>query len=128
MQRDELRQPLRRRGAFEKLWAMRPSALPAASSAALVFLSLITVWLVETPYPYAGEPIVTVSIPPVEELKTASIDKASDAEPGANKPAEEPADSFDDQKVEILEAEPQETVETQTAIIVSPRRSLKPAA
>jgi uncharacterized protein len=123
MRRDELRQPLRKRGAFEKLWAKRPSALLAASLATALFLSLVAAFLTLTPYPYAGEPIVTVRIPPVEELKTASIDKA----PEAPAEAEEPADSGEAQKVEILEAEPQETVETETAIIVSPRRSLKPA-
>jgi polysaccharide deacetylase 2 family uncharacterized protein YibQ len=129
MRRDELRQPLRRRGAFEKLWAKRPSALIAASLATLMILSLVALWLVRTPYPYAGEPIVTLRIPPVEELKTASIDKAPEVESKAGKPPEpeEPADSGDRQKVEILEAEPQETVETDAAIIVSPRRSLKPA-
>lgn len=123
MRRDELRQPLRRRGAFEKLWAMRPSALTAASLAMVLFLALMASWLARTPYPYAGEPIVSVRIPPVEDLKTAAIDKAPEA-PAA---AEEPADRGETQKVEILEAEPQETVETDAAIIVSPRRSLKPA-
>jgi uncharacterized protein len=129
MWRDELRQPLRQRGALEKLWAMRPSALTVASLAMLLLLSLVAVWLVRTPYPYAGEPIVVVKIPPVEELTTATIDKAPEAETKADKPAEpeEPADSGDRQKLEILEAQPQETVETDAAIIVSPRRSLKPA-
>ena len=45
MQRNELRQPLRRRGAFEKLWAKRPSALPAASLATALLLTLFAVWL-----------------------------------------------------------------------------------
>jgi polysaccharide deacetylase 2 family uncharacterized protein YibQ len=132
MWRDELRQPLRRRGAFEKLWAMRPSALPAATLSTLLVLALVVAWLIRTPYPYAGEPIVTVSIPPVEELTTSAVDKAPEAEAKADKPAEtvepeDPADTSDKQKLEILEAQPQETVETDTAIIVSPRRSLKPA-
>lgn len=129
MLRDELRQPLRRRGTFEKLWALRPSALAAASLAAPVIVAAIGVCLVRTPYPYAGEPIVTVSIPPVEELKTSSIDKAPEVEAKADKPAEaeEQTDSADRQKLEILQAAPQETVETDAAIIVSPRRSLKPA-
>jgi polysaccharide deacetylase 2 family uncharacterized protein YibQ len=129
MRRDELRQPLRRRGALEKLWEMRPSALTAASLATVLLLGLVAVWLVRTPHPFAGEPIVTVMIPPVEELKTSSIDKAPEAPAEADKPAEaeDPADAGERHKVEILEAEPQETVETDSAIIVSPRRSLKPA-
>jgi polysaccharide deacetylase 2 family uncharacterized protein YibQ len=129
MRRDELRQPLRRRGATEKLWAKRPSALLAASLATALLLALLAVWLIRTPYPFAGEPIVTVRIPPAEELKTASTDKAPDpeAQPDKSVEPEEPAEEDDRRKVEILEATPQETVETEAAIIVSPRRSLKPA-
>jgi uncharacterized protein len=129
MRPDELRQPLRRRGAFEKLWAKRPSALTAAALAGALLLTLLAVWLIRTPYPYAGEPVVTVRIPPVEELKTASIDKVREAEAEPPDPAmsEESAESDDRQKVAILEATPQETVETEAAIIVTPRRSLKAA-
>lgn len=129
MRRDELRQPLKRRGAFEKLWAGRPSALTLAASAAALLLTLLAFWLVHTPYPFAGEPVVTLRIPPVvEEIKTGSIDKAPEAEPDKAGEAEEPAeDAGERRKVEILEATPQETVETEAAIIVSPRRSLKPA-
>ena len=123
MRRNELRQPLRRRGAFEKLWAKRPSALLAASIATILLLSLGTLWLIRTPYPFAGEPVVMVKIPPVEELQTASTDPAPEV---ASEPAEKPEDS-DRQKIEILESTPQETVETEAAIIVSPRRTLKPA-
>lgn len=129
MRRDELRQPLKRRGAFEKLWAKRPTALMATSLTTALLLTLFAFWLIRTPHPFAGEPIVTVSIPPVEELKTASIDKAPEAEASAEKQAEaeEPVDTDETRKIEILEATPQETVETEAAIIVSPRRSLKPA-
>ncbi len=123
MRQNELRQPLRKRGAFEKLWAKRPSALLAASLATALFLSLGTLWLIRTPYPYAGEPVVVVKIPPVEELQTASTDPAPEV---AAEPAEQPEDN-DRQKIEILESTPQETVETEAAIIVSPRRTLKPA-
>ncbi len=124
MRRNELRQPLRRRGAFEKLWAKRPSALLAASLATALLLSLGALWLIRTPYPYAGEPVVMVKIPPVE-IMTASTTPAPEPE-AETEPAEKPDDS-DRQKVEILESTPQETVETEAAIIVSPRRSLKPA-
>jgi len=129
MRRDELRQPLRKRGAFEKLWAKRPSALAAAMLVSALLLTALAVWLIRTPYPFAGEPILTVRIPAVEEVITASIDKAPEASAEADKPGEpeESADRGDEQKIEILEATPQETVETEAAIIVSPRRSLKPA-
>lgn len=123
MRRNELRQPLRRRGAWERFWAKRPSALFAASLATVFLLSLSALWLIRTPYPYAGEPVVMVKIPPVEELQTASTSRAPEVEA---EPAEKPEDS-DRQKIEILESTPQETVETEAAIIVSPRRTLKPA-
>src|SRR6185295_15364341 len=79
IRRDELRQPLRRRGAWEKLWAKRPSALFATSLATALGLVALAFWLALSPYPFAGEPIVIVEIPPVkvEELATASIDQAS---------------------------------------------------
>ena len=123
MRRNELRQPLRKRGAFEKLWAKRPSALLAASLVTALLLSFGTLWLIRIPYPYAGEPVVMVKIPPVEELHTASTEPAPEV---AAEPAETPEDS-DRQKIEILESTPQETIETEAAIIVSPRRTLKPA-
>ena len=128
MRANELRQPLRKRGAFEKLWAKRPSALLAASVATALLLTLAALWLIRTPYPYAGEPVVMVKIPPLEVM-TASTDKAPEVE--AKEEAEaEPAEKPDDgeqRKFEILESTPQETVETEAAIIVSPRRTLKAA-
>jgi len=130
MRAHELRQPLRKRGAFEKLWAKRPSALPAASLAAALLLTLAALWLIRTPYPYAGEPVVMVKIPPLEVM-TAATDKAPEITPKDETEAEaeplERADEGERQKLEILESTPQETVETEAAIIVSPRRSLKPA-
>ncbi|HTN96290.1 MAG TPA: divergent polysaccharide deacetylase family protein [Nordella sp.] len=125
MRRNELRQPLRRRGAWEKLWANRPSALWAASVAGALLLTAGAVWLARIPYPYAGEPVVMVKIPPAEELITASTDPAP--KPEAAEAAEALPDDEDRKKVEILEATPQETVETEAAIIISPRRTLKPA-
>jgi len=130
MRANELRQPLRKRGAFEKLWAKRPSALLGASLTAALLLTLAALWLIRTPYPYAGEPVVMVKIPPLEVM-TAATDKAPEITPKDETEAEaeplERADEGERQKLEILESTPQETVETEAAIIVSPRRSLKPA-
>lgn len=126
MRANELRQPLRKRGAFEKLWAKRPSALLAASVAAALLLTLGALWLIRTPYPYAGEPVVMVKIPPLE-IMTAATDKAPEIAPeDEDEPAEKPDDG-ENRKIEILESTPQETIETEAAIIVSPRRTLKPA-
>lgn len=125
MRRNELRQPLRRRGAWEKLWAKRPSALWATSVSVALLLTVGAIWLARIPYPYAGEPVVMVKIPPVEELTTASTGPAP--KPETAEAAEALPEDEDSKKVEILEATPQETVETEAAIIISPRRSLKPA-
>lgn len=128
MRRNELRQPLRRRGACEKLWAKRPSALWAASLSAALLLTAGAAGLARFPHPYAGEPVLMVKIPPVAELTTASIDPAPKPEASASAEAEaSEVPDEDSRKVEILEATPQETVQTEAAIIVSPRRSLKPA-
>lgn len=128
MRRDELRQPLRRRGVVERLWARRPSALQLASFAALLAFGLGGVRLVTAPYPNAGEPVYTANIPPVEDLKTASLDKAkADPEPAAEE--EEAAGETVEppvEDVEIIEP-PSEALQTEASIIVAPRRSLAAA-
>jgi len=86
-------------------------------------------WLVLTPRPLAGEPVVIAAIPPVAELLTASTEAAQ----GGNLPAEEenveePTDRgaaeiqvFDDQAPE--EAAGQE----EATIFIAPSRPLKRA-
>jgi polysaccharide deacetylase 2 family uncharacterized protein YibQ len=83
MPRDELRQPLRKRSLKERLWARRPGGFTlAAVSIAALFLGG-GIWLVRQPHPFAGEPVVTAMIPPVEELHTATAEPARDAETSA---------------------------------------------
>jgi uncharacterized protein len=118
MRRDELRQPLKKRGLFERLWANRPSALQAASLAAALVFSSVIVWAVRTPYPNAGEPVVTLALPPAEVM-TASTDKP-------------PATVDDDAEADPVAAEappPEEdqVIQTQASIIVAPHRALAPA-
>jgi hypothetical protein len=133
MRRDELRQPLRKRSLWERLWARRPSLLAVASFAALAGFAGAGAWLARTPYPFAGEPIIVADIPPAEELKTASIDKPQGEE--ASDPAltieEAPASTEGEQIVETAESSAaplqQDTYRTEAAIFVSPRRALKPA-
>jgi hypothetical protein len=127
MRRDELRQPLRKRGLTERLWARRPSLLSVASFLVLAGFATAGVWLVRTPFPYAGEPIVVADIPPAEELKTASIDPPEGEPVEPETGPETPPDSE-----VIVESEPPsqltpDTYRTDTAIFVSPRRALKPA-
>jgi hypothetical protein len=132
MRRDELRQPLRKRSLLERLWASRPSLLAVASVVALAGFTGAGVWLVRTPHPFAGEPVIIADIPPAEELKTASIDRPEGEEP--SDPAltiEEPAPAETEAITDAAEpaAAPlqQETYRTETAIFVAPRRALKPA-
>lgn len=77
MPRDELRQPLRKRSLRERLWARRPSAFTAASVAVLSLFLGGGIWLARIPHPFAGEPVIVASIPPAEELKTATTDPAA---------------------------------------------------
>jgi polysaccharide deacetylase 2 family uncharacterized protein YibQ len=128
MRRNELRQPLRKRTAVERLWARRPSLLQAASIGTIACFALGAAWLMRVPHPLAGEPVVVFSIPPIEEVKTASTDKPADEAPA------EPANVAGDdeagetvENVEIIDSGPGQTIQTEAAIIVAPRRKLPPA-
>jgi polysaccharide deacetylase 2 family uncharacterized protein YibQ len=77
---DELRQPLRRRRFGDRLLARRPSGLILASFALGLVVAAAGTWLARTPYPMAGEPVVTVKVaPPSDPIETASV--ASDEAP-----------------------------------------------
>ena len=76
MRRDELSTPLHKRSFKQRLWARRPGLLPLAYGLVLTSLTAGSWWLTKQPLPFAGEPIVIAAVPPVEEEKTASIDKA----------------------------------------------------
>jgi uncharacterized protein len=78
MLRDELRQPLRKRGVAERLWAKRPGLLPVAYLMATAAFAGGGFWAVTQPLPFAGEPIVTVSVPPAQEIVTASTAPAEE--------------------------------------------------
>jgi polysaccharide deacetylase 2 family uncharacterized protein YibQ len=121
MSRDELRQPLRKRSLNERLWAKRPSPLLAASIFALSGFIGLSAWAINTPHPFAGEPIVTAAIPAVEELKTASTEP-----PDEEAVAEEPAPE-EETSVKIEAPVEQDSYQTEAAIILSPRRPLKAA-
>ena len=95
MRRDELRQPLRKRSLRERLWARRPSLFAfTAFTLGAVFVAGGT-WLVLTPRPLAGEPVVVAAIPELTELITASTTPAGeDSEataPDAAEATDEPA-------------------------------------
>jgi hypothetical protein len=133
MPRDELREPLRKRSLAQRLWARRPSLLVLAALSLAATFTAGGAWLVMTPRPLAGEPVVAVSIPPIAELVTASIEKAAD-EPPAEGVEEATEDVIDQSAAEIRvfdsdqaeQAEPPDATE-QVSIITPRRRPLPPA-
>ncbi len=115
MRRDELRQPLRRRTTAERLWARRPSLLSGAWMLAGAGFVALSIWAVSTPYPLAGEPVVTAAIPAATELDIAT---AALAEP----------EELVTEEVVPEEAEPvPEPPSDEATIIVPKRRPLAPA-
>jgi uncharacterized protein len=129
MRKDELNLPLKRRGMFERVWAKRPTLLQMSSVlAGLAFAGGIG-WLVNTPYPFGGEPVLVLAIPPAE-IMTASTDEAA-APPAEQAEAEPLADAGSDPKLPadaiIVEPEEQRVADTGARIIVSTKRSLAAA-
>lgn len=122
MSRDELRQPLTKRSLSERLWAKRPSPMLATSILAACGFIALSAWAIHTPYPFAGEPIVTAAIPPVEELKTAST-----TSPEEEAVAEENAAEDDGANIQAEAPVEQDSYQTEASIILSPRRPLKAA-
>ena len=122
MSRDELRQPLKKRSLAERLWAKRPSPLLAASILTACGFIAVSAWAIHTPYPFAGEPIVTAAIPALEELKTAST-----TPPEEEAVAEESAAEDDGANIQAEAPVEQDSYQTEASIILSPRRPLKAA-
>jgi uncharacterized protein len=130
MLRDELRTPLRRRGLFERVWSKRPSALAICSLATMGLFLGFSLWLVQTPNPMGGEPMVVMRIPAAEPIQTAATDPVEEpAAAAADEPLPadlEPEPKSGDETV-IVRPGSQQVVETDSAIIVSPRRPLAAA-
>jgi uncharacterized protein len=139
MRRDELRQPLRRQGLLDRLWTRRPSLLIASYAAIAAAFAGSGYWAMTKPMPFAGEPIVVVSVPPARVVEnTASTDAApqeeqqaeADAAPADEQVAETPPlelEQVGEPEVTIPEPIQSDTYQQGTAIIVSPRRPLTPA-
>ncbi len=90
MPRDELKQPLHQRRLSQRIWERRPRAL--TSSYVLVIATFIAggYWLVKQPMPFAGEPVITLNIPALEEIKTASVEPLPEPAPQTEAVEEEP--------------------------------------
>lgn len=136
MPRDELNEPLRRRGLWARLRARKPSA-PAGAAMALAGLMLVALfWLITSSNPYGGEPVLVLDVPPATEMTTASITPPTPAAKPALAATEEP-EPVETQDIIIDETpdEPRETyspndsqiIQNEASIIISPRRSLPPA-
>ena len=122
MSRDELRQPLKKRSPGERLWEKRPSSLQATSILAACGFIALAVWAIQMPHPFAGEPIITAAIPPLEELQTAST-----VPPEEEAVAEENGAEDEGANIQIEAPVEQDSYQTEASIILSPRRPLKPA-
>ncbi|MFO1032552.1 MAG: divergent polysaccharide deacetylase family protein [Hyphomicrobiales bacterium] len=142
MFRDELKQPLRKKSLGQRLWAKRPSLLVCAYAITTAAFAGGSYWAMQQSLPFAGEPMVTVSIPAAEDIQTASTSPAdtASADPGpapdvAEAAAEAPAAAPEPDLA--LEQAPDEAsanaapqqmaVKSGDAIIVQPRQSLPPA-
>jgi hypothetical protein len=102
----------------ERLWAKRPSRLRLACLLAGAAYLGAGAWVISIPHELAGEPVVLVAVPPVEDIKTATIEPAA-AEPAGETGAPAAAERI---------AEPEPTAYPEEAtVIVSSRRPLKPA-
>ena len=122
MSRDELRQPLKKRSPGERLWEKRPSSLQATSILAACGFIALAVWAIQMPHPFAGEPIITAAIPPLEELQTAST-----VPPEEEAVAEENGAEDEGANIQIEAPVEQDSYQTEASIILSPRRPLKKA-
>ena len=127
MPRDELKQPLHQRRLSQRIWARRPHALAVSYAVVLGAFLGGGYWLTKQPMPFAGEPIVTLNVPPVEEVKTASVDplpetaptdaeQVAETEPTSNKPA-----------AKIVEPIEQQNYQQDATIYVSARQPLTKA-
>ncbi len=129
MFRDELKQPLRKKSLAQRLWAKRPGLLLTAYVLTASAFGGGSYWAIKQPLPFAGEPMLTVSVPVAEDIKTASTEPAPDAV--ADEIAEPAAPDIDAEDPATQGAEdvaaPAQMVRSNDAIIIQPRRSLAPA-
>ena len=128
MRRDELKQPLHQRGLGTRLWAGRPGVLACCYVAIAVGFGGAGYWAVKQPMPFAGEPIVVVSIPPAREVvSTASTDAAPAAETDVAEAPLPDAEQVGDPQVAFQEPARADTYQQDATIVVSPRRPLAKA-
>jgi uncharacterized protein len=122
MSRDELRQPLKKRKLTQRLWARKPGLLLTTSVILSAGFLAFSTWAIRTPYPYAGEPIITAAIPPPEQMKTASTTPVEEEVVAEESVTDDAAPA-----VTVEKPVEQDVYLTETAIEVAPRRPLRVA-
>jgi uncharacterized protein len=128
MRRDELKQPLRQRGLGSRLWAKRPGLLSCSYTAIAIAFAGAGVWAVKQPMPFAGEPIVIVSVPPAREVvSTASTEPAQEPETEAAEAPPPELEQVGEPEIALQAPVTSDTYQQDSAIVVSPRRPLTPA-
>jgi len=129
MPRDELRRPLRKRSLKQRLWARRPSLFTVTALSLLACFGAGGAWLVLTPRPLAGEPVLVAAIPPVQDLVTASTSPAESE--SQDEGAEDTETVIDQSAAEILlvgeEEEDAPDYQDEASVITSSHRPLKQA-
>jgi polysaccharide deacetylase 2 family uncharacterized protein YibQ len=128
MFRDELKQPLRKKSMAQRLWAKRPSLLVMAYVLTAGTFAGGGWWATQQPLPFAGEPLLSLTVPPAEEIQTASTDPAPEASEESPADAPVPDIDVDDAAAQVVADEPvQQAVRSNDAIVVQARRSLAAA-
>jgi uncharacterized protein len=132
MQRDELKQPLRKHGFVARVWAKRPSLLSTSYVVIAAAFAGAGAWAITTPMPFAGEPIVVVSMPPARVVEdTASTSEApaveTAAEPEMVPEAPTNVEQVGEPEVTVEEPVRADTYQQDAVLVVSPRRPLAPA-
>lgn len=112
----------------QRLWAKRPSLLVMAYVLTSGAFAGGGWWAMQQPLPFAGEPLLSLTVPPPEEIQTASTDPAPEAAEEAVAETPVPDIDVDDAAAQVVVDEPvQQAVRSNDAIVVQPRRSLAPA-
>ena len=124
MRRDDLNQPLHKRSLSQRLWEKRPSALTISYVAVLAGMIAGGTYVSQLPHPFAGEPIVTLAMAPLEDIKTASVEPLP--EQSEDVIAEELA-STEKATVKVEPAIEQQNYEQDATIYVSPKTPLAKA-
>jgi uncharacterized protein len=79
MARDELKQPLQKRSLRTRLWQARPSAIVTGYAVVSLSFAAGGGWLLKQPMPFAGEPLVSLQIAPIEKIQTAKVEPVLEA-------------------------------------------------